>query len=156
MLMIFAYDSEGILVAHRVPSGETINKDYYKTFLSQTLKRKIARKRPNLLDVGPIILQDNASCHKAGTVTSLLHELEWEVLPHPAYSPDISPPDFDLFPKLKEPLRGIRYNDLDQLQDAVTAGVRRIDSGCLATGIAALPHRWQLVINHEGSYFEGM
>ena len=31
---------------------------------------------------------------------------KWKVLPHAPCSPDMSPPDFDLFPKLKGPMRG--------------------------------------------------
>ena len=54
----------------------------------------------------------------------------WEVLDHPPYSPDLSPPDFDLFPKLKEPLRGVRYDSLDELECAVNAEVRRINFSC--------------------------
>ena len=32
MLMIFAYDFSGVLTAHRVPTGETVNKEYYKMY----------------------------------------------------------------------------------------------------------------------------
>ena len=32
------------------------------------------------------------------------------------YSPDISPCDFDIFPKLKEDMRGIHYNDLEEFE----------------------------------------
>ena len=31
------------------------------------------------------------------------------------YSPDMSPPYFDLFPKLKEPMRGRRFPSLEEL-----------------------------------------
>jgi hypothetical protein len=34
---------------------------------------------------------------------------------HPPYSPDISPCDFDLFPKLKNTYRGRKFHDLDEL-----------------------------------------
>ena len=30
MLMIFAYDFRGVLTAHRVPTGRTVNKEYYE------------------------------------------------------------------------------------------------------------------------------
>ena len=30
MLMIFAYDLRKVLTAHRVPTGKTVNKEYYK------------------------------------------------------------------------------------------------------------------------------
>lgn len=155
MLMIFAYDIHGVLTSHRVPTGRTINKEYYKTYLRTVLRPAIRKKRPDLLAAGPLILHDNASCHKADVVNTLLEEYKWEVLKHPPYSPDLSPCDFDLFPKLKEPLRGIRYTDLDELEEAVATEVRRITRGCLATGIRGLPRRWESVIKAKGGYFEG-
>ena len=64
-------------------------------------------------------------------------------------------PVFDLFPKLKEPLRGIRYESLDELECAVNREVRRINFGSLANGIQALPKRWISVIQSRVDYFEG-
>lgn len=82
--------------------------------------------------------------------------LNWEVLGHPPYCPDMSPPDFDLFPKVKENLRGVRFANLEELEAATAAEVQRIKSGCLETGIANLPLRWNMVIEMKGHYFEGM
>ena len=79
-------------------------------------------------------------------MTSLLRSYDWEVLPHPAYSPDMSPPVFELFPKIKESLRGVRFEDLNTPEAEVVNLVRRIDLGCLATDIRDLPHRWSSVI----------
>ena len=53
-------------------------------------------------------------------------------------------------------MRGIRYNDLEELESAVAARVRVLENGCLATGIDDLPKRWKSVIDHKGYYFEGM
>lgn len=156
MMMIFAYDNQGILTAHRVPHGQTVNQEYYRAFLMKHLRPAIRKKRPELLEATPLILHDNAACHKAGRVTSLLTSYGWNVLPHPAYSPDMSPPDFDLFPKLKEPMRGTRFEDLDSLEEEVANQVRRINFGCLATGVRDLPHRWTSVIGQKGCYIEGM
>ena len=63
------------------------------------------------------------------------------VRPSP-YSLDISPCDFDLFPKLKEDMRGIRYNDLEEHESAVATRMRVLENDCLATGIDDLPKRW--------------
>ncbi len=84
-------------------------------------------------------------------MTSLLKANKWERLPHPAYSPDISPCDYDLFPKLKENMRGIRYTYLDELEVAVTDQVKVYERGCLATGIEKLLSRWASVIRHKGN-----
>ena len=62
----------------------------------------------------------------------------------------MSPPDYDLFPKLKEPLRGIRYDDLNELYRAVNAVVGDINKCCLATGVKELPRRWESTIESAG------
>ena len=42
-----------------------------------------------------------------------------KTFPHPPYSPDVAPCDFWLFPKLKEKLRGCRYETIE-MKEAVT------------------------------------
>ena len=154
--MIFAYDKHGILTSHKVESGKTINGIYYEEYIKKTLRQAIRRKRPEPFATGPIILHDNETPHDANGVTSLLGQYEWETVDHPPYSPDISPCDFDLFPKLQEYMRGICYNDLKELESAVAARVRVLENGCLATGIDDQPKRWESVIDHKRYYFEGM
>ena len=88
-------------------------------YIRTILHPVICRKCQEMTDRTPLILHDNASSHKAilhdnasshkaNIVKELLESYHWKVLDHPPYSPDLSPPDFDLFPKLKEPLQGIR------------------------------------------------
>ena len=147
MLMIFAFDFRGVMTAHRVPTGETVNKEYHKMYIRTILCPAIRRKHQEMIDGTPLILHNNTSTHKANVVKELLESYQWEVLDHSPYSPDLSPPDFNLFPKLKEPLRGIRYKSLDE---------RRINFRSLATGIQALSKRWNSVIQSRGDYFEGL
>lgn len=154
-LAIVAYDNMGVLVTDYVPVGQTVNGTYYATFLQKKLRPAIRKKRPELLKAGVVLLHDNATPHKSEHVTSLVREYNWEIFRHPPYSPDLSPCDFDLFPKLKMPLRGQRFDDLDDLKSAVAKQLRLITSGCLATGIADLPTRWNAVVERRGHYFEG-
>jgi hypothetical protein len=44
-------------------------------------------------------------CTLAATARTV-EEMQWEVLPHPAYSTDLAPSDFHLFGPLKEALVG--------------------------------------------------
>ena len=39
---------------------------------------------------------------------------------HLPYSPDVGPCDFCLFPKLKEKLRGCRFETIEEMKEAVT------------------------------------
>ena len=68
------------------------------------LRRKMHKNRTQLLVAGPITLHDNARPHIADVVTKN-RDCGCDVLPHAPYSPDMSPPDFYLFPKLKELMR---------------------------------------------------
>ena len=53
-------------------------------------------------------------------------------------------------------MRGICYNDLEELESAVAARVRVLKNGCLATGIDDLPKRLKSVVDHKGYYFDGL
>ena len=78
------------------------------------------------------------------------------MLPHPPHSPDMSPPAFDLFPKLKKLLRGKRFRSIEEVSNEVTRVIRRINIEGVLTGIQDLPKRWTAVIKHNGDYIEGL
>ena len=64
----------------------------------------------------------------------------------------LSPCDFDLIPKMKESLRGIRFRTVPEILQAVDRSIRTINTTGAAKGI---PHRWQLVVHNAGDYTEG-
>ena len=67
----------------------------------------------------------------------------------------LSPCDFDLIPKLKEPLRGIRFRTVPEFLQAVDRSIRTINTTDAAEGILRLPHCWQRVVHNAGDYIEG-
>lgn len=69
------------------------------------------------VDLGNIILQqDNASAHTAASTCLEIERLGFELLKHPPYSPDFAPMDFSIFPFIKSQLRGVRFEDSDELK----------------------------------------
>jgi histone-lysine N-methyltransferase SETMAR len=66
-----------------------------------------------------MLLHDNARPHAAARTQAMLQEVGWEVFEHPAYSPDLAPCDFHLFPKLKEFLGGRRFKSDEEVKDSV-------------------------------------
>ena len=48
------------------------------------------------------------------------------VLEHPAYSPDLPPRTFLLFPKIKEILKGRHFDDTDDISSNTTAALKAI------------------------------
>jgi transposase len=105
-----------------------------------------------LLENGVLILDDKARPNLGKDVRELLDGYSWEVLPHPPYSPDMSPPDFDLFPKLKINMRGVRFSTLEDLSASVTRRVRQLNCSKDLTGIMDLPKRWDAVISQKRDY----
>ena len=99
-------------MADRVPCGMTVPVAYYRQFL-QKLRHKMHANRPHLLEKGVLILHDNTWPHLGKDVRELLDRYSCEVLPHPPYSPNMSPPDFNLFPKLKINMRGVCFSMLE-------------------------------------------
>jgi hypothetical protein len=112
----------------------------------KTAQKNVKKNRPDLLGDGPLILYDSARPHLRKVVTDLLSKYEWEVLPHAPYSPDMSPPDLDLFHNLKEPMRAHRFPSLEEVSAAVTRAIRGLNKSDTLNGIANLPKRWDVVI----------
>ena len=77
------------------------------------------------------------------------------MLYHPLYSPDISPCDYDLIPKMKMPMRGKRYRTIEDVKHAAERSLRTINRLGSANGIQQLPRRWEHLHN-GGDYIEGL
>jgi hypothetical protein len=95
---------------------------------------------------------------KTGSLPSpnLLSKYEWELLPHAPYIPDMSPSDFDLFHKLKQPMRGQRFPSLEEVSAAVIRAIRGLKKCGTLNGIENLPKRWGAVTEKQGDYIEGL
>ena len=67
----------------------------------------------------------------------------------------LRPCDFHLIPKIKEPLRGIRFRTVPEILQAADRSIRTINTAGDAKGILRLPNRWQRVVHNAGDYIEG-
>ena len=72
------------------------------------------------------------------------------------YHPDMSPPDFNLFPELKEPMRGQHFSSLEELSIDDTQAIRYMNKSGVLDGIIMLPKSWDSVIEKQGDYIEGL
>jgi transposase len=77
--------------------------------------------------LGVLLLHDNARPHSAAPTVNLLYSWGWEIVPHPAYSPDLAPSDFHLFQKMKKHLRGQRFHSNEDVQNEVKKWLRAQD-----------------------------
>ena len=75
-------------------------------------------------------------------------------VPHSPYSPDLGTRDFCLFPKLKEKLRGCRYETIVEMKDFVMKVNNTLTQEDFNGAFQKLleRHKW---IAAGGDYFEG-
>jgi histone-lysine N-methyltransferase SETMAR len=60
----------------------------------------------------------NAAPHKAAITHQKLADCHFEVLKHPAYSPDLAPSDYCLFPNVKKHLKGRTFSSIEEAKIA--------------------------------------
>ena len=71
-----------------------------------------------------------------------------------SYSPDVAPCDFCLFPKLKENLRGCRYETIEEIKEAVTKVIDMLTQENLHGALKKLLEWYNKCIAAGGDYFE--
>jgi hypothetical protein len=72
------------------------------------------------------------------------------------FSPDTSPWDFDLFHKLKKPMREQHFPSMEEVSAAVTRAIQGLSENGALNGIANLLKRWDAVIEKQVDYVEGL
>ena len=77
------------------------------------------------------------------------------VLYHQVHSFLMSPCNYDLFAKVKEPLWRTGYTIRDELICALGRSIWNINKNVRADGVRRPPNIWQRVINKGSDYTEG-
>jgi len=101
-----------------LPLGQTVNKEYYLSVM-QRLREAIRKKRPELwADNTWFLHHDNAPSDTALVLRDHFAKISTHIVPRPPYSPDleVTPCDFWLFPKLKRPFRGHRFDTIEEIR----------------------------------------
>jgi len=83
-----------------------------------------------------------------------VENMEYEVLPHPPYSPDLAPSDYQLFGFVKIQMRGQHYETNEAIQTAVRQCLRAAGTEFYLKGIFKLPERWEKCVQRYEDYVE--
>ena len=134
--------------------GSTINSASYCDLLANRLKPAIRTKRRGLLSKKVLLQHDNARPHVAKATIETINKLGFEVLEHPAYSPDLAPSDYHLFAPLKDALRGRKFSSDESVQKAVHQWLCDQPKTFFSDGIYKLVDRWNKCIEMGGDYVE--
>ena len=147
------WDAKGVFMLDFLPKRSTITGVYYANLLDQ-LRTAIHEKRRGKLFKGVMMQQDNTRVHTCKVAMDALKRNGYELIPHPAYSSDLAPSDFILFPNLKKDIRGLHFKSDEEVVTAVEEWVSGKDPDFFSSGLMALEHRWSKCITQEGYYIE--
>jgi hypothetical protein len=75
-------------------------------------------KRPELWPSNCILQHDSVLAYKALSVKEFLAQKLFAELEHPPYSHDLGPNDFWLFTKIKSTLKGLRFQDIEDINES--------------------------------------
>ncbi|GFW64306.1 mariner Mos1 transposase [Trichonephila clavipes] len=154
MLIVFFY-YEGIVHREYAHTGQTINKEYYVEVLKR-LRNAIRRKRPQLWESGDWLLhRDNAPAHTSNLVQQYLSKHSIAQLHQPPYSPNIALCDIWLFPRLKMPLKGHRFDNKQTVETNATNALKAISKTDFQECFNKWKHRYEQLVQSNGDYFEG-
>ncbi|KAG5316739.1 SETMR methyltransferase, partial [Acromyrmex insinuator] len=110
---------------------------------------------------------DNAPAHASNLVLQYLSKHSVVQLRQPPYSPDVAPCDFWLFPRLKMPLKGHRFDDKKTVETNATNALKAIPitdfQDCFGKWkhtdfqdcFGKWKHRYERVVQSNGDYFKG-
>lgn len=114
----------------------------------------LKEKRPHLAKKKVLFHQNNARVHTCVLAMTKIHELGYELLPHPPYSPDLAPCDYFLFPNLKKWLGGKKFGSNEEIISSTNAYFEGFKKSYFSEGIEKLEKRWTKCIDLKGDYVE--
>lgn len=149
VLLSFWFSRHGVVHYELLPENTTVTAQVLTAELHE-VKRKAAllSKKLNF----PCLLWDNARPHKSSTTRAVLETLGFKELPHPPYSPDISPCDYHIFRSLQHHCDGKRFNTRDDIKRELQRWIRSQPEEFWKRGIDSLPNRWRTVVDSRGEY----
>jgi histone-lysine N-methyltransferase SETMAR len=122
MVTVFRY-SQGVLLAHFQKRAENVNFSSYCEVLLK-LRDAIRRKLPGQLARVVHLCHDNTRHHTVRAIQEGT-QLQWELLEHPPYSPDLASSNFHLFGPLKNRLGGKCFTDHEEVETEVRKWLRQ-------------------------------
>jgi len=132
------WNSERVIIAGFLEIETTTSSEHYIETLT-ALKRRIKRigiRNETLLQ------HDHIRPHTTAATRDAIQCLDFSVLLHPPYSPDLAPSDFHLFQKLKEHLKGQCFGCDEEMKSVVRKWCQKQTTNFFKDRFQKLVQRW--------------
>ena len=84
--------------------------------------------------------------HTCKVAMAAVEQNGYELIPHPAFSPDLAPSDLFILPNLKRDIRGCHVLSDEEAVTAVEEWVNEKNPHFFSSGLMALEHCWSRCI----------
>jgi histone-lysine N-methyltransferase SETMAR len=126
-------------------------------FLSGGSETSVWRKQPEIWTAGSWLLHhDNARAHTALSIRQFLAKHSIPTLSQPPYSPDLSPSNFFLFPKLKITLKGRRVQTVGDIITNAMNDLKAIPQTSFEQCFQKWRMWWERCIAVQGAILKGI
>lgn len=98
---------------------------------------------------------DNALEHTSIDALAFYGEQNFNLLAHPAYSPNLAPCNFWACPALKKKMKGTKYWTVNDVQQEVCQILRATPQEEFKQAIYDMPIHWSKCCSAAGEYFGG-
>ena len=113
-------------------------------------------KRPEMWKNRDWLLHnDNAPAHTSLVVREFLTKNNMTTVPHPAYSADLAPCDFYVFPKMKLWLKGRQIISNEEMQAESQQALNTLRPADFNECFQKWQNRWDRCILSQSHYFKG-
>jgi len=153
VLLCIWWDCRGIINKEYLKSGQDINSTIYSNMLIKVSDAIREKRKKRVKKKRVLFHQDNACLHVSAMTSWTLYTLEWDLMQHPPYSPDIAPPDYYMFSHLQLRLDGTISHLNDEVKNEVDHFPGSRLSQFFAEGVEKLPKRWQTIVDLNGDYY---
>ena len=127
-------DQKCLVYYELLKSDDSITGDRYQLQLIR-LSHALREKRPEYKQRhDKVILLHNARPHVAKVVKQYLETLNWDVLPHPLYFPNIAP-DYWLFRRMQHDLASHRFTSFAEIENWLQNWISSKDESFFQDGI---------------------
>ncbi|GFX35376.1 histone-lysine N-methyltransferase SETMAR [Trichonephila clavipes] len=151
VLLCIWWDWKGIIYYELLLWGQTLNSDIYCQQLDR-LKLVTGKKRPALANRrGVVFIQDNARPHMSVVTRQKLWELDWKVLMHPPYSPDLASNSYHIFLALQNVQSDKKFGSKEDCENRLLEFFANKGHD-YERGNMKLSLKWQQVIQQNGIY----
>jgi hypothetical protein len=103
-----------------LPHDQTYTQEYFIENIPIVLVNEKMQNRPSNRAGQFFVHLDSFMRHNGQKIAEEISDAKLERLPHPAYSPDLSPCDFWLFGMSKENMKDRAFQTIEEILEAVT------------------------------------